>query len=91
MNDLKLSVTEAARNFSDCVNRARYQNASFLLLKSGSPVARITPCGDEKVCTGAELAAVLRKLDLGDEESAAWLDDLKRARESIGQVESRWE
>ena len=35
------SVTEAARNFADCVNRVRYQNVSFVLLKNGTPVARL--------------------------------------------------
>ena len=50
-----ISVTEAARNFADCVNRAHYQNVTFVLLKNGSPVARLVPDG-EKVCTGRDLA-----------------------------------
>ena len=29
----RISVTEAARNFADCVNRAHYQNVTFVLLK----------------------------------------------------------
>jgi len=40
---VSISVTEAARNFSDCINRARYQGATFILHKNGIAVARIVP------------------------------------------------
>lgn len=39
-------MTEAARNFAECVNRVRYQGFSYLLLKNGNPVARVVPYGD---------------------------------------------
>jgi len=44
MKKAVISVTEAARNFADCVNRVRYQNMTFVLVKNG------VPCG--KACTG---------------------------------------
>ena len=31
MQKTTVSVTEAARNFADCVNRAHYQNVTFVL------------------------------------------------------------
>ena len=43
-----ISVTEAARNFSDCVNRARYQGVTFILHRNGVPVARIVPEAQRK-------------------------------------------
>lgn len=43
MKPISITVTEAARNFADCINRARYQGATFILLKNGIPVARIVP------------------------------------------------
>lgn len=43
MDDATISVTLAARRFSDCVNRVRYQGASFILEKNGVPVARLIP------------------------------------------------
>jgi antitoxin (DNA-binding transcriptional repressor) of toxin-antitoxin stability system len=43
MSETTLTVTEAARNFADCINRAHYQKQSFLLLKNGVPFARIIP------------------------------------------------
>lgn len=49
MSDTTISVTEAARHFADCVNRAHYQNQTFVLLKNGVPFARLVPAG-EPVC-----------------------------------------
>ncbi len=40
MKKVVITVTEAARNFSDFVNRAHYQNMSFVLVKNGKPVGR---------------------------------------------------
>ena len=43
MDEATISVTLAARKFSDCVNRVRYQGTSFILEKNGVPVARLIP------------------------------------------------
>jgi prevent-host-death family protein len=58
MKEQAISVTEAARNFADCINRARYQGTTFVLHKNGVPVARIVP-ESNKPRTGRELAAAL--------------------------------
>ena len=55
MRSVSISVTEAARNFADCVNRARYQGTSFILHKNGVAVARIVPesrAADEQEAAG---------------------------------------
>ena len=75
----RISVTEAARNFADCVNRAHYQNVTFVLLKNGSPFARLVP-DNEKVCLGRELANVLAATELPYEEARAWRRDLQAGR-----------
>ena len=79
---LRVSVTEAARNFADCVNRTHYQNITFELLKNGSPAARLGP-DREKVCTGRDLARLLNDVKLSEEESAAWQRDLKSAHKIL--------
>ena len=84
-----ISVTEAARNFADCVNRAHYQNVTFVLLRSGSPVARIVPDG-EKVCTGRDLAAALAAAKLSEDEARAWNRDLRDARKRLKPLDDRW-
>ncbi|HTY56888.1 MAG TPA: type II toxin-antitoxin system prevent-host-death family antitoxin [Candidatus Binataceae bacterium] len=86
-----ISVTEAARNFADCVNRVRYQNVSFVLLKNGTPVARIVPeQKQKKKCTGRELAKALRKVDLSASEARAWHRDLVTARKALKPPKGKW-
>lgn len=55
MKPVSISVTEAARNFADCVNRVRYQGASFVLHKNGLAVARIVPAEEPKAKDKNEL------------------------------------
>jgi antitoxin (DNA-binding transcriptional repressor) of toxin-antitoxin stability system len=54
MRSVSISVTEASRNFADCINRVRYQGTSFLLHKNGVAVARIVP--ERKPLVEEELA-----------------------------------
>jgi hypothetical protein len=84
-----ISVTQAARSFADCVNRVRYQNTTFVLLKNGSPVARLMP-ETQKTCTGGELAEALEGLELPPEEARAWYRDLESARKSLKPPRDRW-
>jgi antitoxin (DNA-binding transcriptional repressor) of toxin-antitoxin stability system len=89
MKKTVISVTEAARNFADCVNRVRYQNMTFVLFKNGSPVARLVP-EQKKNCTGPELAEALRKVDLSESESRAWHRDLMAARKALKPPKDKW-
>jgi antitoxin (DNA-binding transcriptional repressor) of toxin-antitoxin stability system len=89
MKKTVISVTEAARNFADCVNRAHYQNVTFVLLKNGSPVARLVP-DDEKVCVGRELAEALAKTQLPEDEARDWRRDLQAARKALKAPADRW-
>ena len=89
MRKTTISVTEAARNFSDCVNRAHYQDVTFVLLKNGSPVARLVP-DHEKVCTGRDLAEALSKVELPQDEAAAWYRELQSARETLKAPTDKW-
>lgn len=84
-----ISVTDAARNFADCVNRAHYQDVTFVLLKNGSPVARLVP-DRARVCLGKELAAVLEEVDLPEDEARAWYRDLSTSRKALKPPTNRW-
>jgi antitoxin (DNA-binding transcriptional repressor) of toxin-antitoxin stability system len=83
MDTCAISVTEASRNFSDCVNRARYQGTSFILLKGGLAVARIEPARQNPTY-GSELAEALGKalagFHVGEKEATFWLHDLEQAQ-----------
>lgn len=89
MKKMKISVTEAARNFSECVNRVHYQKVTFVLLRNGQAVARLVP-EEEKACTAAELANILRENPLSDEEARAWRRDLRNARKMLKKPMDKW-
>jgi prevent-host-death family protein len=86
----EVTVTEAARGFSDLVNRVRYRGERFTLTKGGLPVAELRPVGAKRVVTGAELAERLRDLPrLGDRAAASFAADLAEARAHLRDPEAR--
>ncbi|QNI34359.1 hypothetical protein H7849_10945 [Alloacidobacterium dinghuense] len=89
MKKVAISVTDAARNFADCVNRAHYQNVTYVLLRNGSPVARLVPDG-EKVCKGRALAETLAMTRLSDAEARNWRSDLASARKVLKAPIDKW-
>jgi prevent-host-death family protein len=93
METLSLSVTEASRNFSDCINRARYQGTTLLLHKNGVPVARIVPTAHQ-LTKGIELTSALHlaasEAGLSEEETSTWLHDLEQTRGSLQPQGKAW-
>ena len=89
MKKTSITVTEAARNFADCVNRAHYQNITFVLLKNGEPFARLVP-DSERVCVGRELAEALSQIELPEDEARAWHRDLLAARKALKTPADKW-
>jgi prevent-host-death family protein len=94
MKERSITVTEASRNFADCINRAFYQDTTFILLKSGVPVARIVPA-EQKSTKGRELAAALHEslkdFHLGEEEATAWLHELEETRRILPRPVAKWQ
>ena len=80
-----ISVTEAARNFSDVVNRARHRGEHFVLTKGGTPVAELRPIAGARLVTGRELAKRFKTAPLlGADEAASLGRDLDEARDALG-------
>ena len=90
MKKTSISVTEASRNFADCVNRAHYQNVTFVLLKNGLPFARLVP-DSEKVCSGRDLAEALAGIELSADEAKGWRRDLVAARKILKTPADKWQ
>lgn len=44
----EISATEAARRFSEILNRVRYRNESFVVKRGGVPVCEIVPVRGRK-------------------------------------------
>jgi prevent-host-death family protein len=85
-----VTVTEAARNFSELVSRVHYRGESALLVKGGKPMARVVPARRGR--TGRELASVWSKLPhLSPKEAEALENDLAVARRKLAPVKSKWD
>ena len=89
MKETTISVTEAARNFADCVNRTHYQNMTFVLLKNGVPFAKLVPA-EKRALNGRELAEALADVELSVSEARAWNRDLKAARKKLKPPIDKW-
>ncbi|HUA93389.1 MAG TPA: type II toxin-antitoxin system prevent-host-death family antitoxin [Terracidiphilus sp.] len=81
MRTVSISVTEASRNFADCVNRARYQGTTFILEKNGVPVARLVPEPKPKEAA---------KIDADSSETEPAAKNLKRPRDRAGILPEIW-
>jgi len=57
----EISATEAARRFSEVVNRVRYRNETFVVKRGGVPVCEIVPVRS-KTFTGRDFVGLLRSL-----------------------------
>lgn len=81
MTERYVSVTDAARGFSDLINRIRYRGESAVLVKNGSPVARVVPfIDDARSCTAAGLADRLPGLELPADDAERFADELSEGR-----------
>ena len=89
MKHVSITVTEAARNFADCINRVRYQDTTFVLMKNGTPVARLVP-NQETVCRGRDLLEALAGSRLSADEAGEWQKDLEHARRTIKPPVNKW-
>jgi antitoxin (DNA-binding transcriptional repressor) of toxin-antitoxin stability system len=85
-----ISVTEAARNFSDVINRVYYQSESYLLTRGGTVVAQLTVAGAP--LTGAEwLRRWQERPRLDVDDATEWEDELAAAKSTIeSPTEKKW-
>lgn len=85
-----VTVTEAARNFSDFVNRIHYRGESALLVKGGRPMVKVTPARQAR--TGADLAKRWSELPhLSHVEAEAFGRDIEAAQANLPSLKSKWD
>lgn len=86
----QITVTEAARNFSELVSRVHYQGGTTILVKGGKPMVKLSPACRPK--TGRELAALWPKRPiLIPDEAASFERDTADSRSRLGPLVSKWE
>lgn len=84
----RLSATEAARGFSELLNRVRYRGESFIIERGGVAIGELRPAAPVRF-TGPDLLTLLRSLPPVDEE---FFDDVETAaRNQPSLPESPWE
>lgn len=83
----RISVSAAARNLSEILNRVRYRGESFVVERGGKAICEILPVAPSGF-TGAELAGLLSAVPAPDDE---YLDLLEALNLDQPQVEkSPW-
>ena len=89
----RITVTEAARTFSDVVNKVYYRGESMSLTRGGKVVARLVPAGEASAPNARQFAEAWKALPhLSQEEADAFADDLAQARESLNRAPaSKWD
>lgn len=70
-----ITATDAARSFSDLLNRVRYRGESFRIVRSGEEVAQLTAAAPRSETT---LQALLTQLQSERTEDPQFADDLER-------------
>lgn len=91
MIERKLTVTEAARNFADVVNRSFYRGESTILIRSGEAVARIVPVGCIGI-SGAEFAERWNGMaHLNPTDAEEFAQTIEEARSHLLLPESKWD
>jgi antitoxin (DNA-binding transcriptional repressor) of toxin-antitoxin stability system len=88
----RISVTNAACNFSDLINHVRYQGASFEIERGNEVIARIIPAAPASVLSLSDLDdqwAQLPRLDL--EDAALFEATLQDMRQNATVSDLLWE
>lgn len=93
MRPTVIPATEAARNFSDLLNRVRYQAASFEVTRGREIVARIVPpSATSEGLPITQFADLMRKLAplLKEDERKRFAKDVAAARKKLRLPPSKW-
>lgn len=84
----RISATDAARGFSDLINRVRYRGEEFVIERSGEPICAMVPVGPVGP-TLSDLAQLIRTLPAPDEAYLAETEALTNNQPKV--PSSPWE
>jgi len=78
-----LTVTEAARHFSEYISRVAYRHETFVLRKGSKPVAELRPLPSGRRL--GDLPSILRSVPhLPEADADAFAKDVDAARNAVG-------
>ena len=84
-----LSITEASRSFSECVNRVYSRKETFAIVKLVIPYAILVPASPA-ACNSHELAEDLAKTELPAEERRALAVAVRKGRKALKHLKNPW-
>ena len=77
MSIRRITATEAARGFSELLNRVRYRGEEFVIERGGEPVGRLSPVRPV-ASTVEDLVRVLRSAPHPDDDYLLELESLQK-------------
>ena len=80
MKETALALNDPGSSLAEWVSRARREGSTIVVHDASGPLARLVPAPS---CTGAQLAAALKKVALAPEEAAEWREDCRQSHASI--------
>lgn len=86
-----MTVTQAARNFSDLVNRVHYQGVSVELVKSKRVVAVISPATKISTMKVGDLSNFFSSLPNLGKDSAELVKDMEDIAKNMPKAMDEWE
>ena len=84
----RVTATEAARNFSELLNRVRYGRETFVILRGGEEVGQLTPVESHPEPTLRRLLEVLELAEKPDDRFASDLEEIQANQPPAG--DSPW-
>jgi antitoxin (DNA-binding transcriptional repressor) of toxin-antitoxin stability system len=86
----RVTVTEAARNFADIVNRAFYRHETTILVRNGVAVAYIAPAAPTGLSAREALARWRLMPHLDSRDASEMKRDIAAGRRKLRRVRSPW-
>ena len=87
----EISVTAAARNLSELLNRVAYQGLSFELVRGGKRIARLVPAGPAKGVQVSELNRLFADFPSLEEDADAFARDIEEIRRNLPLEKDPWD
>ena len=84
-----LTITEAAKNLAECVERVYHERESFELVRKGVPRARLVPTG-EAGCNTHEFADDLAGTQHTVKDRRALGSAIRKARQQLKPLKNPW-
>ncbi len=87
----RINVTQAARNFSDLLNRVYYQGISVELERNNKVIARLVPVRPAARLRVEDLNAFFASLPKLGEDAEAFAEGVRSIRRALPPERSPWE